>query len=135
MAARTVGITGEIARYWIESGMAQTILERSRSEIESRRNLFMELFKDYTFRCEPGSPYAWLQLPEQWGANRFTQALAARNIRVTPESAFDITGSGKDRYIRVCFGGPRIGWQMRRAFEDMIEVMQGAEQDDYTPVA
>jgi DNA-binding transcriptional MocR family regulator len=134
MAARTVGITGEIARYWIESGMAQTILERSRSELESRRNLFMEIFKGCNFRCEPGSPYAWLQLPEHWNANRFTQSLATRKIKVTPESAFDLNGGGGN-HIRVCFGAPRVGWQMRRAFEDIATLMQGNEQDDYTPVA
>jgi DNA-binding transcriptional MocR family regulator len=134
MAARTVGITGEIARYWIESGMAQTILERSRSELDNRRNLFMEIFKDCTFRCEPGAPYAWLQLPDHWSANRFTQALASRKIRVTPEQAFDLNGAGGN-HIRVCFGAPRVGWQMRQAFEDIAALMQGSEMDDYTPVA
>jgi DNA-binding transcriptional MocR family regulator len=135
MAARTVGITGEIARYWIESGLAQTILERSRSELESRRNLFAEIFKDHPFRCEPGAPYAWLQLPGHWTANRFAQALAARNIKVTPESAFDILGAASGNHVRICFGAPRMGWQMRKAFEDIEALMRGGEQDDYTPVA
>jgi DNA-binding transcriptional MocR family regulator len=135
MAARTVGITGEIARYWTESGVAQTILERSRSELENRRNLFMEIFKDRDYRCEPGAPYAWLKVPEPWSANRFTQSLATRKIKVTPESAFDVLGSGGDNHIRICFGGPRVGWQMRQAFEDVAALMQGSEQDDYTPVA
>jgi DNA-binding transcriptional MocR family regulator len=134
MAARTVGITGEIARYWIESGMAQTILERSRSELESRRNLFMQIFKDCKFCCEPGSPYAWLQVPDRWSANRFTQALASRKIRVTPESAFDLNGAGGN-HIRVCFGPPRVGWQMRQAFEDIATLMQADEMDDDTPIA
>ena len=134
MAARTVGITGEIARYWIESGMAQTILERSRSELESRRNLFMEIFKDSVFRCEPGAPYAWLKLPDHWSANRFTQALASRKIKVSPESVFDLNGTGGN-HIRVCFGAPRVGWQMRQAFEVIAALMQGSELDDYTPVA
>ena len=36
MASRTVGITGEIARYWIETELADTILNRTRRELASR---------------------------------------------------------------------------------------------------
>ena len=135
MAARTVGITGEIARFWIESGMAQTILERSRSELDGRRNLFLEIFKDETFRCEQGAPYGWLKLPEHWSANRFVQALASRNIRATPESAFDLSAISSGNHIRVCFGAPRIGWQLRHAFEEILSLMRASDSDDYTPVA
>ncbi len=134
MAARTVGITGEIARYWIESGLAQTILERSRSEVESRRNLFMEVFRHFEFRCEPGAPYAWLRVPDHWNPNRLVQSLASRKIRVTPESAFDLLGASGN-HVRICFGAPRVGWKLRQAFEDVAALMRASEMDDYTPVA
>lgn len=135
MAARTVGITGEIARYWVESDLASTILERTRQELASRRALFMEVFKGHAFRCAPGAPYAWLELPPHWHPARFAQALAMRKIRVTPGTTFELGPNPQSKHIRVCFGHPRVTWQTRQAFESILDLMGEHEDYDYTPVA
>ena len=135
MAARTVGITGEIARYWIETDLASSILDRTRAELAARRNLFVEVFKIHAFRCEPGAPYAWLQLPEHWSPPRFAQALAVRKIKVTPGNLFELTQGGQSRHIRVCFGHPKVGWRIREAFETISEMMDDNDLEDFTPVA
>jgi DNA-binding transcriptional MocR family regulator len=135
MASRNVGITGEIARYWIETDMASAILTRVRNELAARRNVFLQVFKGTSYRCEPGAPYAWLELPEQWQAGRFVRALAARRVRVTPGSAFLLDGSQSSRHVRVCFGGPDTGVQTRKALERMRELMAEEPEEDFTPVA
>ncbi|NMD08330.1 MAG: PLP-dependent aminotransferase family protein [Phyllobacteriaceae bacterium] len=135
MASRNVGITGEIARFWIETDLASTILTRVRNELAARRNVFLQVFKGTPFRCEPGAPYAWLELPEQWQAGRFVRALAARRVRVTPGSAFLLDGTQASRHVRVCFGGPDSGVQTRKALELMRELMAEEPEDDFTPVA
>jgi DNA-binding transcriptional MocR family regulator len=135
MAARTVGITGELARYWIETDMASKILERTQTELAARRNVFLEIFKDHTFQCTPAAPYAWLQLPPHWHPQRFAQILAAQKIKVTPGSRFELGGAGKSHHIRICFGHPKIGWRIREAFETIAALLQEADYDDFTPVA
>jgi DNA-binding transcriptional MocR family regulator len=135
MAARTVGITGEIARYWIETDMASKILERTQAELAARRNLFLEIFKDHTFKCAPGAPYAWLTLPKHWHPQRFAQVLAAEKIKVTPGNRFELGASGQTHHIRVCFGHPKVGWRIREAFETIANLMTENDYDDFTPVA
>jgi DNA-binding transcriptional MocR family regulator len=135
MAARTVGITGEIARYWIETEMASDILERARTELSARRALFLEVFKDHTFRCAPGAPYAWLKLPDHWQPRRFAQAMAARKIKITPGNRFELEAHTPSQHVRVCFGHPKLSWHLRDAFEAIVEMMADNEADDFTPVA
>ncbi len=134
-AARSVGLTGEIARYWIETGKADEILTRNRNELAVRREGFLETFKGHALRCEQGSPYAWLKLPERWGANRFAALLSSRNVRVTPESAFHLGGSVPGNHIRVCFGDSSPTFVTRRAFETIRDVMAENPEDEFTPVA
>jgi DNA-binding transcriptional MocR family regulator len=135
MPARTVGLTGEIARYWIESDMAQGILNRTRDELTSRRASFIEVFKGYNFRCEPGAPFAWLELPEHWAAARFASALLANRIKVSPGSIFQLNPRNQSRHIRVCFGNPQSTWKIRQAFETIRTLMNNHDEDDFTPVA
>jgi DNA-binding transcriptional MocR family regulator len=135
MAARTVGITGEIARHWIETGLASDILDRTRAELAARRALFVEVFKGQEFRCAPGAPYAWLKLPDHWLPGRFAQALSARKIKITPGNMFELVPHAPSQHVRICFGRPRVGWQMREAFETIVEMMGDGDLDDFTPVA
>ena len=135
MASRTVGITGEIARYWIETDIADTILNRTRRELASLRSSFMDVFKNCNFRCEPGSPYAWLELPEHWNPSRFTVTLAAQNIKVTPGSAFLLVPSLTPHHIRVCFGTSVENFKVRKAFETIRRLMREQDEDEFTPVA
>jgi DNA-binding transcriptional MocR family regulator len=135
MAARTVGITGEIARYWIETDMASNILERTHSELAARRSLFLEIFKDQTFRCNAGAPYGWLKLPPHWSPSRFAQTLAQRKIKVTPGNLFELDPNVPSQHIRICFGHPKVGWRLREAFEEILNLMQDHEFEDFTPVA
>jgi DNA-binding transcriptional MocR family regulator len=135
MAARTVGLTGEIARYWIETDAASDILSRTRQENAIRRAQAIGIFGSERFRCAPGSPFGWLELPEHWTGSRFAQNLLARKIRVTPGNAFDLAPSGPSRHVRVTFGAPSSSTRARQAFEAIAELLQEHEEDDYTPVA
>jgi DNA-binding transcriptional MocR family regulator len=134
-ASRSIGVTGEMARYWIETESAQVIMTRIRNEFEARRNLFLDVFKGCTFRCEQAAPFAWLQLPEWWTAGRFSTVLAGRGVKVTPGNAFQLGPQTSSRYVRVCFGHPQRSFQIRQAFETIHKVMQERNDDDFTPVA
>jgi DNA-binding transcriptional MocR family regulator len=135
MAARTVGITGEIARYWIESDLASSILSRTRNELASRRATFIDIFKNEKFRCEPGAPYAWLELPEHWTAGRFASALMSKRVKVSPGTLFLLNRNMPSHHIRVCFGNPHSGWKTRQAFETIRTLMSEHEEEEFTPVA
>jgi DNA-binding transcriptional MocR family regulator len=133
--ARTVGLTGEISRYWIETDIASAILTRNRNELAARRAAFFEVFKGQRFRCEPGAPYAWVELPKSWTAGRFVAALAQRKVRVSPEQAFHLGPAKPGNHVRVCFGAPQDGWRARQAFDVIRGLLDEMPEDDFTPVA
>jgi DNA-binding transcriptional MocR family regulator len=134
-AARSIGITAEIARCWIETDVSQAILIRIRNEFEARRAAFMDVFKGSDFRCETAAPFAWLKLPPHWTGNRFAATLSSRGVRVTPASAFDLMPTRLNSHIRVCFGQPRSVAQVRAGCEIIRALMNEAPEDDFMPVA
>jgi DNA-binding transcriptional MocR family regulator len=134
-APRNAGMTGEIARHWIETGLAEDILTRARNELAARREALLHIFRNLEVRCEPGAPYAWLKLPEPWTASAFVNAAAARNVRITPGSAFVLGRTPANRHVRICFGGPKSGHLARRGLEIIHEIASSEPEPDFTPVA
>lgn len=134
-ASRSVGITAEIARYWFDSGLSKTILTRIRNEFDARRALFAETFKTATYRCNVGAPFAWLELPSQWSAGRFSASLAERGVRVSPASAFNLSATGRNQHVRVCFGQPQSTAVLRTGLEAIRSLMQESGDEAYLPVA
>lgn len=134
MAARTVGLAGEIARYWIESDAASDILSRNQQENAVRRSQAVAILGG-SLRCAPGAPFGWLELPEHWTGSRFARALLAHKIRVTPGNAFDLEPSGASRHVRLTFGAPPSSGRALQGFETIAHLMQEHEEDDYTPIA
>jgi DNA-binding transcriptional MocR family regulator len=134
-AARSIGITAEMARYWIENGTADILLTRVRNELAARRAVALEIFRGYTCRCEQGAPYAWLELPPHWTAGRFTTVLAARGVKATPGSAFDLEQAHSGRKVRIGLGQPANISRLRAALEVIRNLMSDHDDDDFTPVA
>ena len=136
VSPRNVGMMGEVARFWIESDMASTILARTQHELLRRRQGFMEHFKGAKFLCAPGAPYAWLQLPDWWTGKRFAAAALAQGIRITAGPVFELGQSGlATRHVRICFGAPGGLARSLKAFESLKTLMDHPPEDDFMPVA
>ncbi len=134
-SARSIGITAEVARCWIETDVSQAILIRIRNEFEARRAAFMDVFKDCDFRCGSAAPFGWLKLPPHWNAGRFTSTLSQRGVRVTPASAFNLASGAANGHVRVCFGQPASVAQVRAGCDIIRSLMNETPEDDFLPVA
>ena len=132
---RAVGMTAEMARYWLETDIADSVMKRVIDELARRRQVFFEVFKGHHFRCEVGAPYAWLSLPGHWRPNRFATALQQRGVRVSPGPAFAIGARAQEQNIRICFGQPATAGHLRNALLKVRELMAEKAGDDFTPVA
>lgn len=133
--ARVTGLTAEIARYWIETDIADGLLRRVVAELGARREIFQEVFKDVTFMCGQGAPFAWLTLPPQWSSLRFASLALSHNIKVTPDPTFAFGSRTPDRSVRICFGKPATKDGFRATLQKLRELMNEASGDDFTPVA
>jgi DNA-binding transcriptional MocR family regulator len=134
-SGRAIGLTAEVARYWMETDIAENLLRRIVTELAIRRAIFQDIFKNVPYRCEPGAPYAWLPLPEHWSAARFANELRAKDIKVTPGSSFSLSGRAQDRAVRVSFGHVHSRDDLRRAFAQISQLFHEKPQVDLMPVA
>ena len=132
---RAVGMTAEMARYWLETDIADSVIKRVIAEMALRRKIFLEVFKGQRFRCEPGAPYAWLSLPAHWKPSRFAVEARQRGIHVSPGSYFAIGARAQEQNIRICFGQPATAEDLRRTLIKIHELMAETQVDDFTPVA
>jgi DNA-binding transcriptional MocR family regulator len=134
-APRNSGLTGEVARYWIETGLASDILTRTCNELAARRDVFLSLFKGCEFRCAQGALFAWLKLPDPWTATAFAGAAFSRQVKVTGGTAFAL---GEDRQadrVRVCLGGPGRGYRVRQGLEIIRSLLNEPPEELFTPMA
>jgi DNA-binding transcriptional MocR family regulator len=134
-SGRAIGLTAEVARYWMETDIADNLMRRIIAELSIRRAIFQDIFKDVAFRCEPGAPYAWLPLPAYWSANRFANELRPKDIKVTPGSAFSLGGRAQDRAIRICFGHVHSRDELRRGFAQIRQLLDEEPKVEFMPVA
>ena len=133
--ARVTGLTAEVARYWLETDVADHIMRRVVGEMAARRNIFREVFSKHTFICEPGAPYGWLSLPSHWSPLCFASAALSHNIKITPGSAFSFGPQALDHGVRICFGPPATAHDLRGALVKIRDLMGEDPEDDFTPVA
>ena len=132
---RAVGMTAEMARYWLETDIADSVISRVIAEFKIRRQVFFEVFKGHKFRCEPGSPYAWVSLPQHWRPIRFAVACRQRGVHISPGPSFAIGAKAQEQNIRICFGQPAKAEDLRAALNKVKDLMVETITDDFTPVA
>ena len=132
---RAVGLTAEMARYWLETDIADGVIRRVVGELKVRRQVFFEVFKGHKFRCEPGAPYAWLSLPQQWKPIRFAVAARQRGVHISPGPSFAIGAKAQEQNVRICFGQPATAQDLRDALEKIRTLMTETQSDDFLPVA
>jgi aspartate/methionine/tyrosine aminotransferase len=104
-------------------------------EFKIRRQVFFEVFKGHAFRCEPGAPYAWVSLPQQWKPIRFAVACKQRGVHISPGPSFAIGAKAHEQNIRICFGQPATAEDLRNALLKTRDLMAETSEDDFTPVA
>lgn len=132
---RSVGIAAEVARHWIESDAASRILSGIIAENAARRSMALEVFRGRELMCNPGAPFLWLRMPEQWEPGDFVRAAQDRGVKITAGTAFAIDRRSDDRAVRVCFGGAASGEEMRRAFQAVEGLLDQDPGERHRPVA
>jgi aspartate/methionine/tyrosine aminotransferase len=100
-----------------------------------RRQIFLDVFKGMTLRCEVGAPFAWLALPPHWSPSNFALMLQQRGVAVSPGSIFALGARAPDRFVRVCFGKPRTAQDLRSALLKLRGLTTEVPQETYLPVA
>jgi len=134
IGGRPVSLSLEVARRWIESGIAGRILGRIRSELLARRAVALEILAGYTLKCEPGAMYAWLTLPPQWRPAEFAAAAQSNGVKLTPGAAFAMDHTAP-RAVRLCLGPAPSHEVLRDGLERLRRLLDRGPADEFQIMA
>ncbi len=130
IGGRPNALSAELARRWIEAGVAERALAAIRKELRVRRDIALEHLSGLKVNCAPGAMFAWITLPSYWRPSDFTAAALAGGIKVTPGSAFAMDPSVQQNAIRACFGPAPSRETVREAFENLRALIDKCPVED-----
>jgi len=111
---RAAAIMGELARIWIETGVADRTLAQIKRELAVRREVLFEVLGQRNPGCAPGAMFAWLPLPERWIPTEFAALAQARGVKITPGPAFAVDRTAPHHAVRICIGAPSSADRLRQ---------------------
>ncbi len=124
-------IPAEIASRWIRDGTAERILESTRAELALRRERALEILGAWDLDCPPGSPFAWLHLPEPWRAVDFAAAAKRPGVAVAPAEAFAVGRGEVPHGVRIGLGPPRDRGLLEQALQRLAELLRDGLDESF----
>lgn len=112
-------LNAEIVCECIESGLADRIMARKRTEIQVRAELLKEILSGYSFQYEENSMFAWLSLPHDWTTISFEQAAREHGVHVISSDKFTVGCMIPPDYVRLSL----TGTERRDDFEKGLSVI------------
>ncbi|WP_084674097.1 aminotransferase-like domain-containing protein [Methylobacterium sp. WSM2598] len=114
-------ILGDLAVRLLESGRLDELIRERRRQATERYRLFAKFFP-YAEKLDNPPFYAWLPLPQEWSASRFTSAARGQGILVTPPTASTVDDDDPGA-VRVCLGAPDDLSELSDALSILSEIL------------
>ena len=116
-------LMAEIATVWIQNGTADRMLEKRREEAAFRQKLAARVLGGFRYQAHPFGYHLWLQLPEPWRAEDFTEQASKRGVAVTSPSAFVVGRGSLPHAVRVCVGAVRSRERLVKGLETLAQIL------------
>jgi DNA-binding transcriptional MocR family regulator len=117
--AATSGLTpplmAEVAAEWIESGMADRLIERRREELTERHAIAVELLGRHKLYSHRYGHNVWLELPPPWRSDLFVLRAEQLGVGVGDAEWFAVGHESIPEAVRICIGNAPDRRELRRA--------------------
>jgi DNA-binding transcriptional MocR family regulator len=90
----------ELARIWIDSGVAAELTRKQSEEIHRRKELVAGLLSGLHYKTHPQSPHFWIEVPEPWRAIEIEADLRRKCYLVITAEAFAVGRTAVPQFIR-----------------------------------
>ena len=117
-----------IATRMIEDGQVDRIVAGQREEFGRRQAVVREVLADADLWTDDASTHFWLNLPEPWHANAFARAAAQAGVGVLSGEVFAVSRDSVPHAVRVNVGAARSPEDLRRALENLRDVVAGGRR-------
>jgi DNA-binding transcriptional MocR family regulator len=135
IGGRLTALSGEVARRWIDSGVADKVLDNIKSELAARRQIVLETFGNQQPACPPGAMFIWLDLPAYWRPADFASAAQAIGIKVTPGAAFAMDPAAPHHAVRACLGPAPSHIMLRDGLEKLARLREQGTMVEFQSIA
>lgn len=106
----------------LRSGLADSIIQCKRREMQERRAIFQKVFDKHEFSCPVESMAVWLHLPHRWSGANFEKHAYKNGLRVFGAERFAVGSIVPPNCIRVALSGP----ENSLVFEKALGVLKRA---------
>jgi DNA-binding transcriptional MocR family regulator len=111
----------EAAVRWAAEGTVARLVQAKRADAVRRQRILAEELAGFAVRSDPGSCFAWWELPAPWRADTFTAAAAAHGIAVTPGPAFAVAPGHTPDAVRLGLASAPEA-HLRRALRTLAQI-------------
>ncbi|WP_322071452.1 aminotransferase-like domain-containing protein [Paraburkholderia bannensis] len=113
-----------LAARWIESGVAQQMLDAIRNECAVRQHIAAQVFASREIETSKECFHLWLTVPPQtgWSASELASHLRTKQIGVVSGAAFSTDGNPPNA-VRICLGGPGDAIEMEESLHMVADML------------
>lgn len=126
--ASTSGLTpplmAEIASLWIETDVADRLIECRRAELGERNRITTEILGKRDVHGNPCGHHAWLELPEPWRSDVFVLRAEQEGVAVGGAAWFAVGHSSIPEAVRICIGNAPGRAELRWALERLDRLLE-----------
>ena len=122
------GINPEIAKMWIDNGVADDVIRWQRKEVGARHAIASEIFADLEFKAHPAAYHIFLHLPSPWRAQEFAEAARARGYGIVPADTFAVDRTPTPHAVRISLCDPRNHDTLRQALTVVRDLATSGRQ-------
>lgn len=116
-----------LATRWIQSGVADQIIQAIRHEARGRQAMAGKILKGLAYQSQPNAHHLWLPMPPQWRRTDFVSYSVRQGLAVVGDEAFAV-GGGAPAGVRVSLGAARNRAELAQALQFLAETLLSSRQ-------
>jgi DNA-binding transcriptional MocR family regulator len=118
------GLITELATRWVESGVAEELVEWQRQALRERQSIAAEVLSRLPYRAHPEGLHVWLPLHEGRSEQDFVAQTKLQGVAVAPGGSFVTTGNPQYPAVRISVGSTTPE-QLRMGLSVVLNLMEG----------
>ncbi|MET0240734.1 MAG: hypothetical protein ABW184_12650 [Sphingobium sp.] len=115
-------LTTALSTQWIESGIADQVVEAVRKESIARQKLAADLLPAGSYVAHPEGFHLWMALPSPWQRAAFAAQMRSSDMSVVVSDAFAVTQAPMEA-VRISLGGVLSRAEVRTALEYLAHIL------------
>ncbi|MBB1489317.1 MocR-like ectoine utilization transcription factor EhuR [Oceanospirillum sediminis] len=120
----TSPLLAEIASRWIASGLAQTLLDEQKYELEIRNRLLASYLAEFGLKYNLYSLHAWLELPDPWRSSDFITRADKQGVKVIGEDSFIVAQYRAPQAIRLSSSSAWSASHLEKGLKELAALLR-----------